>query len=197
MNTSNLDPAPFEIKVVLVGYVSVGKTTVLNALLGDKFSEVSMRRTTAGVSNFRLNTRTDSAPQSGEFKGAQETLKTITEDNETLRQQDVVEEKTFDIEIAEQLCEMRSDTRLTIVDIPGINEAGASSKYRDYVIEKWHTFDCIVAVMDARQGVNTEEQLGLLELIKDNCQTIKEIPVIILCNKVDESEDKEQQVLVS
>jgi GTPase SAR1 family protein len=46
----------FEIKVALLGYVSVGKTAVLNALLQDKFSEVSMRRTTAGVNFFSIST---------------------------------------------------------------------------------------------------------------------------------------------
>ena len=34
-----------------------GKTTVLNALLQDKFSEVSMRRTTAGINFFRVSAR--------------------------------------------------------------------------------------------------------------------------------------------
>ena len=44
----------FEIKVALIGYVSVGKTTVLNALFRDRYSEVSMSRTTAGVNFFRV-----------------------------------------------------------------------------------------------------------------------------------------------
>ena len=45
----------FEIKVALIGYVSVGKTTVLNALFREKFGEVSMRRTTAAVNFFCLD----------------------------------------------------------------------------------------------------------------------------------------------
>jgi ribosome biogenesis GTPase A len=45
----------FQIRVALVGYVSVGKSTVINALLGDKYSEVNMRRTTAGVNYFRVS----------------------------------------------------------------------------------------------------------------------------------------------
>jgi GTPase SAR1 family protein len=49
----------FEIKVALLGYVSVGKTTVLNALLKDKFSEVSMRRTAAGVNFFRVSSQSN------------------------------------------------------------------------------------------------------------------------------------------
>ena len=38
-----------EIKVSILGHVSVGKTTVLNALLRDKFSEVAKKRTTASI----------------------------------------------------------------------------------------------------------------------------------------------------
>ena len=51
--------APFEIKIAFIGHVSVGKTTVLNAILRDKYGEVSMRRTTAGVNYFRICTQLD------------------------------------------------------------------------------------------------------------------------------------------
>jgi hypothetical protein len=50
---------------------SVGKSTVLNALLGDKFSEVSLRRTTAGVNFFRIchmNNEEETKKREGEDK---------------------------------------------------------------------------------------------------------------------------------
>ena len=50
-----MKPYSFEIKIDLLGHVSVGKTTLLNALLGDKFSEVSKRRTTSGINHFRIS----------------------------------------------------------------------------------------------------------------------------------------------
>ena len=43
-----------EIKVALLGNLSAGKSTVLNALFKDTYSEVSMGRTTAGINYFRL-----------------------------------------------------------------------------------------------------------------------------------------------
>ena len=82
-----IDPA-LEIKVALLGYVSVGKTMVLNALLRGRFSEVSMRRTTAGVSYFRLNHDSEGQPWNMEPddppRDAKSTYKEISEDNKTL-----------------------------------------------------------------------------------------------------------------
>jgi GTPase Era involved in 16S rRNA processing len=83
-----------------------------------------------------------------------------------------------------------------VVDIPGINEAGAGSKYRNFVAQKWHTFDVVVLVMDGKQGVNTEEQIKMLQFVKENQEKRREIPLIILLNKVDDPDDSEQSVLV-
>jgi GTPase Era involved in 16S rRNA processing len=87
-------------------------------------------------------------------------------------------------------------TSLVIVDIPGINEAN-STIYKKYVVEKWGAFDCVVVVMDARQGINTAEQVQLLEFVNQNLRDKKNLPVIILGNKVDDPDDEEQAVLVS
>jgi GTPase SAR1 family protein len=226
----------FEIKVALLGYVSVGKTTVLNALLQDKFSEVSMRRTTAGVNFFCISTRSTNSKRKrqkpdrcesgeGSFRGkrspkvddnvsentedeegwsmlvddpktAESTLEEITADNSELRKTNKIQEKIFNIELDGPLCEMRKDTKLTIVDVPGLNEAGTKAVYKEYVRDKWETFDCVVVVMDAEKGVNTEEQVELLHFVKDNLEKKKRVPVIVLCNKVDDPDAKELMDLV-
>jgi len=190
----------FEIKVALLGHVSVGKTTVLNALFQDKFSEVSMRRTTAGINHFRISfcTNEKSGVSNGDVKNtAKQTLGEITEDNFTLRMKNTIQEKHFDININEPFVQMRDDTQLVFVDIPGINEAGSSKLYLDYVTDSWDTFDCVIVVMDAVQGVNTEEQVNLLEFVKKNHYELKQVPIIILVNKVDDPEDKEIEALVN
>eukprot|EP00977_Amphora_coffeiformis_P027950 scaffold34671_cov230-Amphora_coffeaeformis.AAC.1 len=203
----------FEIRVAFIGYVSVGKTTAINAIFGAAYGEVSMKRTTAIVNNFRIST--PAQVNYGESEGdldsrgsvewsmvvdsphaPDDSLKQSISDNKKFRNKDVVEEKTLDIVLDESLHDMRKDTKLVVVDIPGMNEAGTASKYKDYVNENWHSFDIAIVVMDGRQGVNTEEQLDLLKLVKKNTDTVKEIPVIILCNKVDDPEDEEQAALL-
>lgn len=55
---------PFEINVAFIGYVSVGKTTLLNALFREQYSEVSMKRTTAAVNKFRISFRENEGKRS-------------------------------------------------------------------------------------------------------------------------------------
>eukprot|EP00980_Cylindrotheca_fusiformis_P002635 scaffold618_cov130-Cylindrotheca_fusiformis.AAC.39 len=191
-----IPPKPFEIKVAFIGNVSAGKTTVINALFRDHFGEVSMKRTTAGVNEFFICNSTEWALASDiEPRDSNSILKEITEDNDALRKTNQMAVKRFEIELKEELCEMRKDTRLVITDIPGINEAGASNKYRDYVEDNWISFDCVVAVMDGRQGVNTEEQVSLLHFIKKNFDK-EALPLLIVFNKVDDPDDDEHAGLV-
>jgi GTPase SAR1 family protein len=201
----NMKVAPtFEIKVAVIGPVSVGKSTLINALLVGKYSEVSIQRTTAGVNFFRLSPPSEDGSASSSVKWSmipdksdaeEDILKEISKDNKALRGLEKVGEKTFEVE-GIQLCDTRSDTKVVIVDIPGINEAESSSKYRDYVTNQWDRFDCVILVMDATHGVNTEEQIGLFELVKTNLKHKKDLSVIILFNKVDELDDKEENEIL-
>jgi GTP1/Obg family GTP-binding protein len=64
-----------------------------------------------------------------------------------------------------------------------------------HVKEKWATFDCVV-VDGWKAGRQSEEQVNLLNLVKESMDT-KEVPVIILCNKVDDPDDEEQAGLIA
>jgi orotate phosphoribosyltransferase-like protein len=76
----------------------------------------------------------------------------------------------------DELCSMRKDTKLVVVDIPE-SMRRARDKYMKHVKEKWATFDCVVVVMDGKQGVNSEEQVNLLNLVKESMDT-KEVPTL-------------------
>mmetsp|Transcript_19929 Transcript_19929/g.56449 ORF Transcript_19929/g.56449 Transcript_19929/m.56449 type:complete len:672 (+) Transcript_19929:286-2301(+) len=218
----------FEIKVALLGYVSVGKSTVLNALLGKKFSEVSMKRTTAGINYFKIvnpkpDGNDDGDDPAASTKGnrstaskasnerwydasdevAQDSIQThsailskITKDNQELRASNKIQERLFNINVDTPIVAMRTDTNLVVVDIPGINEAGTAKIYKKHVADKWSTFDCAIVVMDALQGVNTDEQVNILKFVKENNTKHKDIPIIVVGNKVDNPDDEEQMELV-
>ena len=211
----------FQIRVVILGHVSVGKTTVLNALLGDKFSEVAKKRTTAGINHFKIvssmrgniNEITPEADDDGrtskkaeydeacdltsdDMMPAEEALAKITAENVELRKKNSIQECTLNVELAEPLIPMQPNTNLVITDVPGVNEAGSSKMYLNYLEKVWDDFDCVIVVMDADQGVNTEEQVQLLEFVKTNLKKYKSMPTFILCNKVDDPHDEELMALV-
>jgi len=85
-----------DIQIALLGHVSVGKTTLLNALLCGKFSEVSMRRTTAGVNHFRIASQ--GFPANDTLSKSSVTLEKITTENQRLRGEEKIEEYVFDIQ---------------------------------------------------------------------------------------------------
>jgi hypothetical protein len=183
---------------------------------------MSRKRETAGVSFFRISkqepnesdsqsseaivpdeasSQPTSKPKSREStkdqkRKSEAILKEIKADNKNLRNSNEVKEKVFDIDIGENLVKMRDDTKLVIVDIPGINEADTNNIYMKYVEKNWNNFDCMVVVMDASQGVNTTEQVDLLKFVKKNLKKKRDIPVIILGNKVCNLELKSSSISV-
>jgi GTPase SAR1 family protein len=185
-----------------------------------------MKRTTAGVNLFRISQAVEGNEDPGEqnhtkqkvldkqdtisenkmdwsvvtdgqpAKSAKSIHTEISSDNRTLRSSTKVVENVFDIQVDDTICKMRKDTRLVLIDVPGINEADSSRKFKDYVKSHWTTFDCVCLVMDAVQGVNTEEQVELLKFVKKNNEEDKDIPTIILGNKMDDPEHKQKLELV-
>lgn len=193
-----------EIKVALIGNVSAGKTTVLDALLQNRYGEVAKKRTTAGAHYFVLNDARGKIPQEiqdgkclpkNSFNTIHEEIK---EDNQRrISNGNEISKKVFQVEILEPLVRCRDDVTIVLVDIPGINEAGTDNKYKDFLSLHWTTFDCVIVVMDGKQVVNTDDQVNLLNFVKENNQVKKTIPIIILCNKIDDPLEEEQAELVN
>ena len=116
--------------------MKVGKTTLLNALLGDKFSEVSMKRTTAGINHFKISPLTkpskDATVDDEDDDGitpASKALETITQENSQLRAENRIQESIFEVELEQPLVPMMDNTQLVVTDIPGVNEARTSKMY--------------------------------------------------------------------
>lgn len=197
--TQKLSQPKMEIRVGLLGNVSAGKTTLLNALFKDKYGEVSMKRCTAGINFFHVSREIEAA--AGQLGTGSSVLEArsicseIKQANKSLREKPKIEEKHFAVKsLGDSIVTMDPnlpDLELVVVDVPGLNESGTSTLYKNYVKENFHSFDYVMIVMDVNQGVNTDEQVGLLEFVKSNCREVRDIPVCVIINKVDQSADEE------
>jgi hypothetical protein len=117
-------------------------------------------------------------------------------DNLMFRESNAVNVMVFNVLVGERLCKMRSDTLLVLVGISGISEAGADGTYRTYVRDHWDEFYYVMVTTDGQHSLNTEEQVNLLEFVCDTNKDMKNIRVIIVCNKVKDLEDPEQEELM-
>ncbi|CAB9496256.1 expressed unknown protein [Seminavis robusta] len=107
---------------------------------------------------------------------------------------------------AGDLFQMRQDTQLVLVDIPGLDVTlSKASKnaatttgttgstrpqhcpYTDYVKTHWDSFDCIVIVLDVT--ANPTEQEQLLKFVKQQLDRQTRHPVLCLWNKLDDPYD--------
>lgn len=165
-----------------------------------KATNEGLEPTTEGINYFRI-TQPDigakwSAKDDELLRQVDAVYKEISKDNQELRSTDDVLEKTFDIRVNHPICEMRKDTQLVLIDIPGIDERKLRSK-DDKVFLKWNwkTFDCVVVVLDAKKGVNAKEQ-DLLELVERNNSSLKDVPTIVVGNKIDNPNSKGMTRLV-
>lgn len=134
-----------EIRIAVCGYLHAVKTTVIDALFGAKYGEVSMQCTTACVNAYPIlrqemklgtqhkNTKPNNIDSNEDFKDGQTNanctleakalLEQFKADNKTFCDSDEVKEMFRDIQLQENLQDMVKNVTMVIVDIPGINEA--------------------------------------------------------------------------
>jgi hypothetical protein len=82
-----------------------------------------------------------------------------------------------------EICQMHPKGRFTIINVPGLDQEG--TRYLDYVKEEWKTFVCVIVVLDATTAHDTDRNDRLIDLVEDNIQNQRIVPVIYVINKMD------------
>jgi len=172
--------ASFEIKIAVLGNSTSGKKTVVNALLCDNYggAVLGKGKNTAEVICYRANFVGKSTSENyciPDLKlHSDETIKIGDEE---------IKETVYDIDVEKSFVETRSDTRFSFVIVPG-----GDIKFESFVAEKWDTFDAVLAILDGKKGLKEDDE-NLLKLLKEK-QDERCLPLIILCNKIDDPEDE-------
>lgn len=165
--TTNISQQP-EIAIALIGCVSAGKSTLLNALLSNKYSDMKIKRTTM-------------LPQVYHETSSQKTLKTIKEINienykineklikksETGCNLSIADCKQIDYHIPKikDLKFLHNCVNLAIYDIPGLNDARTCETYMEWLKNNFHKLDIVIFVIDIMSSLNTSDEMKILKLI--------------------------------
>lgn len=173
-----------DLKVAVLGNKNVGKATVLYALLGRNFGGIVNTKTVVGAKPDVITIEAVVAMASGEKENGYASV--IGEKPIELKDGVKVNEITYRAEIPSPIVPMRQGTDFVFSIIPPPLEG---EEYKNVLIEKWESFDAIIFVIDTKKGV-TDDDIEYLTTIHGQQLKTRQIPVFVLCNKVDDKDNE-------
>ncbi len=152
-----------QLNIAIVGLISQGKSTLLNALLMDTFAKTEHKRSTmlpqvyvsggSPLSAEEIFRKNDEANAVAEAKVAAKKF----------NREDRVE-IFHHVDIIDPMLRCPDDVTLAIYDIPGVNDA-TTAAYHQYLADKIESFDIILYVLDIHGALNTTDDSMLLSVM--------------------------------
>ena len=188
MSTSSLTA---NTKFCIVGNVSTGKSTFLNGAFCEKLTQCKIKRTTMVPTCYIEN---DVATDSIEY-----IYKTISEKNKSIIEKTEKGLTKLDPEDYSELIFnvgkldinfIGSKGHIEMYDIPGLNDARTKEYYYKYLDENFYKFNVVIMFVDINSGLNTSDEMDMLNFIITQTQYNKEkgrdIYTLIVVNKADD-----------
>jgi len=188
----------------IIGCVSSGKSTLLNSLFCDTYSDMKIKRTTMIPQVYQCDQKIQkNKTYAKEIRKQNEAInkKIIeqTENKTALTIQDC-HEIVYRVPPIENFIKLPSNINVAIFDIPGLNDSQTKNTYFQYLNQNFYKFDYILYVIDIESALNTSDEMDILKLIKQNILDIntkykKEIKLLVICNKCDNMELNKSGIL--
>jgi len=187
-----------DINIVIIGAVSVGKSTFTNSLFVEQFSDMNIKRTTSlpqvyhetGETSYHSDTT--KIRETNRIKNNEIMNKTIEESK--LKLEDIYEVEYYVppiFDLLETQIQRKNNIYLSIYDTPGLNDCGTKAVYYNYIEKIFYKYDIIIFMIDIFSSLNTSDEIEILEFLLNNMKKNKsdfdiENKLVILLNKCDE-----------
>lgn len=182
----------YRINIALIGSVSVGKTTLLNTLFIEQYSDMKIIRTTMLPQIYHESLysvpNTENILLTNRSNNEEIMKKTIA--NNKLCYRDIKELEHFVPKITE-FVSLKSNLELSIYDLPGLNDSVTKNIYIKYINENFYKFDIVLWLIDVQSAMNTSDEMDIFKLIIRNIIKNKDqyditTKMIVLVNKCDD-----------
>jgi hypothetical protein len=177
------------IHIAILGPVSAGKSTFLNSLFSNTFSDMKRKKTTMLPQIYQITNDND------EINSAEEIYKMNHESNERIlklreenkyTQEDFTELK-YKVEPIPDFINLPDKTATySILDMPGLNCGGGDNMYFNYIQQISKDIDIYILVFDINSGLNTTDEVNILTMIAKEIEKNKHGFVHIIINKCDD-----------
>ena len=188
-----------QINIAILGPTSAGKSTLLNSIFVNTYSDMKKKRTTMTPQvYYESKNKNSSVAKEIKIKNREINKKIIskTENSQTLTEEDIKECIYFVPKIS-NLVTLMKEVYLTVYDIPGLDDP-RTDIYFKYMQNNFYKFDIIIFVIDIDCALNTQDQIKILVEILTNIKKNKELynintTLMVLTNKCDDLQfDKEK-----
>jgi small GTP-binding protein len=198
INMETLNKVQNNINIVILGGVSVGKSTLLNALLSKTCSDTKRKKATMLIQRYQTShdkTIIDSINDMYlKNKNSNEEI-LLKRENNTFDYSTDFKEIVHHIDFLKDFITLPDENATySIIDSPGLND-GKSEIYYDYIESIADTIDIYILVFDINSGLNTSDEIIILDFVIDKIAKNKNKYVHILLNKCDDIDfDSENNV---
>lgn len=186
------------INMCILGCVSAGKSTILNAMFCQDFSESKIKRTTMIPTAF-VETRNAKFCQSQpiiseHISKINKQIIEMTERGQPLNLAQFGNHMVFNVDKLD--IKISKDFNMTIFDIPGLNDARTKEQYFNYLRNNFYLFNVVLFVVNIESGLNTSDEMDILNLIAEHIEIQKRngknIKMLTIANKADEMQLNER-----
>lgn len=177
------------ISIAIIGPVSAGKSTFFNSLCSNTCSDMKRKKTTMLPQIYQI-VNSDEILDTAESiynknKESNEEILKLRENCEFDFHKHFVELKHKISKIPEFFNIPDKNTTYTILDMPGLN-CGGDLLYYDYIKNISQTIDIYLLVFDINSGLNTTDEINIIQLVVSEIQKNQNGYIHILINKCDD-----------
>ncbi len=202
MNGSTIPPKALpinNINIAIVGCVSAGKSTILNALFCEDYAQSRIRRTTMMPSIFVESSDATKIKTQEEIsdliKNKNNEIYARINSGKPFSLHDFGNQLIFNVKKLSNV-KFSDKFNVNIWDTPGLNDAESKDEYYKYLKKNFHLFNTIIFIVDIQRGLGTIEEKNILDFLIENIShhkknSGKDIGLITIINKSDEMELKD------
>jgi GTP-binding protein EngB required for normal cell division len=179
------------IHIAILGPVSAGKSTYLNALFSDTFSDMKRKKTTMLPQIYQTTTNKAIINTTEEIykmnHDSNEHILKLREENKYTQAD--FKELTYNVLPIPDFIKLPDKTATySILDMPGLNCGGGDNMYFNYIQQISKDIDIYILVFDINSGLNTTDEINILQMIAKEIEKNKHGYVHIIINKCDDVE---------
>ena len=180
------------LNISLIGGVSCGKSTFVNALFCNELAQSSIKRTTMCPTIFIENKELD-FDEKEIYNQIKAKNMEIIKETENGHVYDECKELVYNVGKLD--INLTDEFLVNIYDIPGLNDARTKTTYYQYLKDNFHKFNIIVFLIDIHSGLNTADEIDMLRLITNSTKEIKNnfnknVYTLVIVNKADDMQMK-------